>query len=351
MILFKIELHKVNMIMKIPFLIYFFLIIFFLTFNSGYSNTLNIAMSELVGQGVEQATATLVSERLAAWLSSSKLFNVITPSRLLVLCNQNGFNKQCNENDSLCLSEMGKLINADVVISGIFAKSGNFFTIVIRVIDVKAKTILTTGYQDINTPLENILSDWIPKAAKQIENVISTKLSFFGSLAIKTIPQGATVLLNEKDTGISDCVFSRCKPGTNYILISKKTYIPIIDSVKIEPKKNISLIYNLKHTKHFSDSIFYNKFIKIFIRTGLGCLSVASAGAGYYYNKKAEIAIKDEKTAKDAYINSGENSDFNSIWNNYQNAQKETDKFILYRNLLYTSSCLFVVGFTVSFLF
>jgi hypothetical protein len=337
--------------MRLPQFLLFSFFAVLLVVNTSFGQKTRIAVCELSGQGVDQPTAVLVSERLAAWLAGMPAFDVTAPSRVYVLCKERGFAKSCKDDDSVCLSEMGRTIGADVVIAGIFAKAGNIYTILLRVVDAASGTILTTGYQDIDAPVDTILTTWTSKAAKQLETVITTKMSKFGALNIKSSPKGATVLLNGKEAGKTDCTIDRCFPGKNALELTLATYTTVRESVTVEPKKTISLSYQLKHTKAYDDSTKSKKITRVLLRTGLGCLSLACAGAGFFYNSRAAIAVEDERTAKTNYLNAGTGADFNGLYNQYQDAQKKTDDAIILRNILYGLSGACAVGFTISFFF
>lgn len=308
-------------------------------------------MLELTGQGVEQPAAVAVSERLSAWLAEIQAFDVTTPSRTYVLLKERGFDKSCRDDDSACLSEMGKALGVDVVIAGIFAKAGGIYTILLRVVDAASGTVLTTGYQEIDAPLDKILTEWTAKAAKQLETVINTRMSKFSVLKIKTVPQGATVMIDGKEIGKSDIILGHTLPGKYTLEIKAPTYTAVKESLTVEPQKTIDLSYQLKHTKAFADSVHSASVRRLLIRSLTGGLTVACGAAGYYYNHRALATVQNERDAKNGYLAAGTNSDFNGLYQQYQDTEKKTDKAILTRNLFYSLTGACAVGFAVSFFF
>jgi hypothetical protein len=321
----------------------------FVTQSSGEKT--RIAMCELIGQGVDQPTAVLISERLSAWLAEMPAFDVIAPSRAYVLLKERGFQKSCKDDDTACLSEMGKVIGVDVVIAGIFAKAEGIHTILLRVVDVASGTVLTTGYQDIADPVEKILTEWTAKTAKQLETVINTRMSNFSVLKIKSVPKGATVIINGKEAGKTDLTLDRNLPGKYTLELVMPTYMAVKEAITVDPKKTVDLSYQLKHSKAFADSAHSVLMKRVLIRSVLGCCAIGCGAAGYYYNNRAATAIQDERDAKNRYLTAGPNSDFNGLYQQYQDAGKKTDNAFLLRNVLYglTGAC--AVGFTVSFFF
>jgi PEGA domain len=322
-----------------------------LNVGTGMCQKTRIAMCELTGQGVDQPASALVSERLGAWLAEMPAFEVIAPSRVYVALKEHGATSWCKDDDTVCLSSLGKTLGADVVIAGIIAKSESIYTILLRVVDVASATVLTTGYQDVDAPIEKIQSEWTAKAAKQLQAVINTRMSNFGIVKIRSVPAGARVCVNGKDAGRTDCSLDRLLPGKYGLDITLPTYVTVRESVTVEPKKIQEVSVKLAHTKAFADSTRGHAIRKAVVRCALGCATLACAGTGFYFNSAAASAVDDERGAKSAYQNAGPGSDFNSLYQKYQDAGKKTDNAVITRNILYGLGGILAVGFAVSFFF
>jgi hypothetical protein len=322
-----------------------------LLFNQSAAAKTRIAVLELTAQGVDQADAVAVSERLSAWLAQNPAFEVTAPSRAYVVLKEKGFAKTCNDEDSLCLAEAGETLSADLVIAGIFAKAGASYTILLRVVDAASGRVLITGYQDSNAPVDTILANWTAKAAKQLETVINTRMSNYSVLKIRSEPQGAAVILNGKEVAKTNALLEHTLPGTYALKLQAPNYTPISDKFTVEPQKTVDLSYTLRHTKAYADSVHARSARRVIVRTVVGCVAIAVGAAGYYCNTRAAAAISDERGAKNRYLAADTTSDFTSLYSQYLNAQKKTDNALLERNILYGLSGASALGFVISFFF
>jgi hypothetical protein len=312
-----------------------------------------IAVTALSGQGVDQPTATLISDRLCTWLAEVPDFMIITPARTSALLSERGFLLSCRDEDSTCLADLGKAVNADIVIAGMIAKVGEMHTILLRVVDVASGSVITTGYQDIKYPIEQILTTWTSNAAKQLEENIKMRISRFSSLAITTVPAGATALINGREIGKTSCALERCKPGRHYLQLLLPTYKAVQETITVEAAKHVELRYELKHTKAYSDSVYLRRHAATMmgVRIGLGCIALAGGAAGYYFNTRASDCVADESAAKDNYLTAGNGADFAGLYRAYQDARKNTDTALFRRNLLYGIAGTCAAGFAISFWF
>jgi hypothetical protein len=332
----------------LPLLSFFAL---FIVLENACADKTRIALCDLSAQDVDQATAVAVSERLAAWLGEKPVFEVTAPSRVYVLLKERGFTKSCRDDDTACLSEMGKVLGVDVVIAGIFAKAKDYYTILLRVVDVSTGRVITTGYQDVNYPVEKILTDWTAMAAGQLETVIATRLSKFGMLKIRSVPRGAKVVVGGKEVGKTDFTMEKCIPGKYGLALSLATFADIRDTVTVEPEKARDVSYTLVHTKAYADSMHAAGRKKTMLRYVSGGLGLVCAGAGVLYSTRAQDAVREERDAKNRYLTARPGSDFSSLYGQYQDAGKKTDNAMLARNIFYglTGAC--VAGFTLTFVF
>jgi len=320
---------------------------------TAFSQKTCIAVTALSGQGVDQPTATLISDRLCTWLTEVPDFMIIAPARTSALLSERGFLLSCRDEDSTCLADLGKAVDADIVIAGMIAKVGEMHTILLRVVDVASGSVITTGYQDIRYPIEQILTTWTSNAAKQLEKNIKMRISRFSSLAISTVPTGATALINGREIGKTNCALERLKPGRHYLQLHLPAYKAVQETITVEAAKHVELRYELKHTKAFADSVYKQRHAATMfgVRIGLGCIALVGGAAGYYFNIRAADCIADESAAKDNYLIAGTTADFAALYRTYQDARKNTDAALFRRNLLYGIAGACAAGFAISLWF
>lgn len=267
---------------------------------------------------------------------------------------EQGFQKSDVCNSSECIVEMGQLLGVEHVIMGSIGLVGSMYTISLRLVNVATGEVLFTASEDCKCEIEDVLTTSTLRIAAKLD--LAIQKSVFGTLDLKTIPQGATVIINGKKIGETDYRNERFVPGKYNLLLTMPAYDSIAKDISIEKNKAVILSYKLKHTKAYQDSVRKTtrkqRLKKIIIRQSiLGVLTLASGGIGLYYNNEADKALSNERTAKEAYENAPEGSDFNVLYSTFEGYHDNVDKNIIYRNVAYGITGAFTVSFGISFAF
>lgn len=323
-------------------------------FSIVYSEKISIAVNDLVGQGIDKNTAAVISERIRVELINTQSFRVMERSQMKAILEEQGFQKSDVCNSSECIVEMGQLLGVEHMIMGSIGLVGSMYTISLRLVNVATGEVLFTASEDCKCPIEDVLTTSTLRIAAKLD--LAIQKSVFGTLDLKTIPQGATVIIKGKKIGETDYRNERFVPGKYNLLLTMPTYDSTAKDISIEKNKAVILSYKLKHTKAYQDSVRKatrkQRLKKIIIRQSiLGVLTLASGGIGLYYNNEADKALSNERTAKEAYENAPEGSDFNVLYSTYEGYCDDVDKNIIYRNIAYGITGAFTVSFGISFAF
>ncbi len=315
---------------------------------------ISIAVNDLVGQGVDQNSATVISERLRVELINTESFRVMERSQMNAVLNEQGFQRSDACNSNACIVEMGQLLGVEHMIMGSVGLVGSMYTISLRLVNVATGEVLFTASEDCKCPIEEVLTTATIRIAGKLD--LAIQKSVFGTLDIKTVPQGADVILNGNKIGETDYRNDRFVPGEYTIAIVMPTYDSISRDTTIEKNKAVILSYTLKHTKAHRDSVRKatrkQRIRKILVRQSiLGGLAIASGAVGLYFNNDADKALTRQKVAKDAYLNAKENSDFDALYTAYEKRCEEVDRQIIYRNISYGIAGAFTLSFGISFAF
>jgi TolB-like protein len=314
---------------------------------------ISIAVNDLMGQGIDQPTATTISERLRVELINTQAFRVMERSQMANILHEQGF-QQTDCVDNSCIVQMGQLLGVEHMVMGTIGKVGSMYTISLRLVNVATGEVLYTASEDCRCEIEDVLTAATPRIAMKLE--LAVEKAIFGTLNIKSTPDIATILINNNKIGFTNYANDRFMPGSYQLIVQKPTYEPVTKEIVIERNKAVNIFITLEHTKAFSDSLrratWREHIQKMVVRQIIiGGLGLVAAGVGYHYNTVASNRVAEYNQTYAAYRNAPANSQFNALWQAYQDKGKAVDEAVMYRNISYSVAGAFGVGFCISFLF
>lgn len=115
-----------------------------------------IAVLELQGQGVSEAEAATLTDRLRSRLVSTNAFKVLEREQMDQILNEQGFQQSGCVSDE-CLVEIGRLVGVEQMVGGSIGKIGQTYTLDLRIIDVSTGQILKTVSQDYRGDADGLL--------------------------------------------------------------------------------------------------------------------------------------------------------------------------------------------------
>jgi hypothetical protein len=195
------------------------------------AGTLNVAVQELKGKGLEQSAASIVSDRLRAEMINTQVFRVMERAEMQTVLKEQGFQQSGACDESSCLVEVGQMLGVDRMVAGSVGKVGGFYTISLRVINVATAEILYTVNVDLRGGIEEVISGLAKDAAVQLAESAGgevRKAAFAGKsgdMYIKSSPSGATVEIDgEQVSGKTPLTLQGVAAGERRIVVRKDTY-------------------------------------------------------------------------------------------------------------------------------
>jgi hypothetical protein len=248
---------------------------------------MHVAVHNLQAQGIEEASAVLISDRLRSELFATGAFTVLERGQMEEILKEQGFQQAGCLSDA-CVVEVGQLLGVGQMITGSIGKVGKTYTLNARVIDVKTGQITNSVNTDCKCPIDDVLS----KSTKELAGMLAAP-----------IEQGTA-------TGEQEPV-----PG-----------------VEAEAGK--------EKRKH-------NRKLRITMQVACGAVALAGGVVGILMNQQAQEKI-DEAAAVEKETTS---ANFDESAAAYSSAYGEAEDSMLLRNISYAVAGVGVVGFGISFAF
>jgi TolB-like protein len=272
---------------------------------------LNIAVSDLAGQGIDQSSTAIISDRLRTSLFKEGGFNVLERNAMQDILKEQGFQQSGCTSDA-CAVEIGQLLGVSYIIVGTVGKLGHLFTIDIRMIEVATAKIAYSESVDCDCPIEKVLTSSIVSIAKKItENVKSTS-------AKATASEKAT---QEKSAPSAAPSQDTAKPAAGM----KKAE----GAAAVGPKPKKSPV----------------------LKITLGVVTLAAAGAGYAFDNMLKGKIDDNARLTAEYKSQPGNTQYAEYSGKISDNNKSANTDQNLRNACYVISGLGLVGFVISFWF
>ena len=341
----------------------------------------NIAVSDLSGQSVDQASATIISDRLRTELFNTGIFKVLERQSMQDILKEQGFQQSGCTSDQ-CMVEIGQLLGVSRIISGTVGKLGGMFTLNIRMIDVKTGEIVYTTSVDCRCEIEDVLTKSVPSIAGKIATSVGKPVAAVtetppalkaarvslppakGFLRIQTDPPGAKIFMDNSDMGLTPFSNDSIGSGSHKIRIELDSYDQLVADISVFSGQTVNKTFNLKHAKAWKDSVESahrvtemaasagkpKKKHSIIPKIVFGLLAAGSGAAGVVFNNLEQGKINDNATLKQQYVSSAysNTSYYQSEVNNNATSAK---KFNTMRNSCYIAACVCAAGFTISFAF
>ena len=125
-----------------------------------------IAVLELQGQGVTEAEARTLTDRLRSRLVNTNAFYVLEREQMDEVLNEQGFQQSGCVSDE-CLVEIGRLVGVEQMVGGSIGKIGQTYTLDLRIIDVTSGRIIKTVSDDYRGDADGLLGI-LQEAAQKI---------------------------------------------------------------------------------------------------------------------------------------------------------------------------------------
>ena len=119
-------------------------------------NKLTLGVIPFKAEGIQEHNARILSTRLHSELIKTKKFHVVEIERIEEIINELGFQQSGLCTDTECIVRVGSLSGARLMLVGTVGKMGDFFTLDVRIIDVKTRQGIW-AFPTKNERLDNLL--------------------------------------------------------------------------------------------------------------------------------------------------------------------------------------------------
>jgi TolB-like protein len=318
------------------------------------ATTWPLAVSDMLGKGLPQSQADIISDRLRGELVKTGHFIVLERSQMDEILKEQGFQQSGACTEQSCIVTMGQMLGVQYIITGTVGQVGKMMTMSLKIVRVATGEIMSTVSEDCECTIEDVLSQSTVKIAQKLDQVILSTM--YSGIMVNTEPSGASVSLNGAMYG--DTPFStNALPEGNYRLqIAMAGYIAVVDSFAAVKGKNIKKIFKMEHTQAAIDSLRLvaekdslrkvavqdsirivekkEKFRKKIIReTIFGVISIGFAGGAMGVNVLAKRAINGKRDLIADYDNAS--TGFAEKKTKINESQKKINNLLLTRNILY----------------
>lgn len=266
---------------------------------------LNIAVSDLIGQGIDQSSTSIISDRLRTELFKQGGFTVLERNSMQDILKEQGFQQSGCTSDA-CAVQIGQLLNVSYIVVGTVGRLGHLFTFDVRVIDVATAKIVYSENVDCDCPIEKVLTSSVVSIAQKISKNIVATLN--NSQSSPSIQNNLPVANSSPDSTPKE------KPAALSTVIPKKKKSPAL-------------------------------------KITCGALAVVAAGAGLVFDNMMKGKIEDNKNLKAEYQSLPGNLQYSEYSAKISKNNKDATTDQKLRNASYILSGLGAIGFAVSFLF
>ncbi len=163
-----------------------------------------IAVQDLKGNGLDQAAAGIISDRLRSECINTGVFRVMERSQMEDILKEQGFQQTGACDDQSCIVEVGRFLGVDRMVAGTVGRVGDFYTISLRMIDVVTGEILFTVNVDYKGSIEDVISRVTGEAALKLAHSAGDEAAKImiagkkGDLYITSEPSDALVEIDGK---------------------------------------------------------------------------------------------------------------------------------------------------------
>jgi TolB-like protein len=270
----------------------------------------NIAVSDLAGQGIEQSSTAIISDRLRTELFKQGGFNVLERNAMQDILKEQGFQQSGCTSDA-CAVEIGQMLGVTYIVVGTVGKLGHLFTIDVRLIQVATGKIAFSENVDCDCPIEKVLTVSIVSIAKKISQNI-----------------------NSLSTPVATITRPDEQKSPDYSAHSQEP-----DNGSVDTKKALQSAGNKKPKK--------SPVLKI----TLGVVTLAAAGAGYAFDSMLKGKIDDNARLTAEYTSQPGNTQYAEYSGKISDNNKSAKTDQNLRNVSYIIAGCGLVGFAISFWF
>jgi len=276
----------------------------------------NIAVSDLLGKGVTQPEADLITEQVRASLLGTGTFKVMERSMMDQIMKEQGFQQSGGCDNSECMVSVGRILGVQNLVVGSVGQVGHIFMINVKLVDIGTGEVLRSMTETCECTIEELLKTTPDKVASSLD--YEMRKSFAGTMQVTSQPAGASVFLDQRKVGSTPFKSSLLDPGAYSFSLIAPDWKRIDRVVQVETDKELAINLTMERSdewtaaqkaaeerarqaelakqaeiKRQQEAAHQQK--RLMWRIGLSAISALSMGSGYYFQTLAN----ENKTASD----------------------------------------------------
>jgi TolB-like protein len=328
----------------------------------------------LAGQGVDQSSSLIISDRLRNELFKTGSCTVLERGAMQDILKEQGFQQSGCTSDQ-CIVQIGQMLGVTHIVAGIVGKLGSMYTISVRLIEVKSGKIIYSDNVDCKCQIEEVLTGSVPAIARKIaQSIVPAPVSLpatppapqTGILKVESKPDGAQVLLDDSAKGSTPYQNEKMNVGEYRLKLDMAGFKPIEEKIVIMADKTTNKSYKLEHTQQWQDSVAaLEKAAKAVSRQGgkpvrkhsfvpkviFGVAAAGAAVAGVLVDNMVKGKINNDATIKNEYVSLDDPSRANEYRQKLNDNLNQAKSSQTTRNICYGLAGACIIGFGVSFAF
>ena len=133
----------------------------------------NVAVLPLSAQGVDSASAQVLTDAISDELLKSGKVRVMERSQMTEVLKEQGFQNGGACDQSECAVQMGKLLGIDKIVVGSLGRFGSTYTLSLRGVDVGTGEVVASVRKLQKGEMDAILTDLLPSVAQELAASLS----------------------------------------------------------------------------------------------------------------------------------------------------------------------------------
>jgi TolB-like protein len=215
-------------------------------------DSLNVAVNDLNGKGLDQSAASIISDRLRSELIATGVFRVMERNEMASILKEQGFQQTGACEEASCIVQVGQLLGVDRMVAGSIGKIDSLFTISVRMINVGTGQIMFSVDEDFQGDIFGVLSVAVGNAAHKLAAGAKGEISMAalvgrtGDLYIASQPDGATIEIDGKVVNGQTPVTLRGIPAGEHRIMVRKNDDYGVTTATIAPADLVKINLVLK---------------------------------------------------------------------------------------------------------
>jgi len=205
----------------------------------------SFAVLSLKPLGLDAATATNLTEVLAAEVKSIDGTSVISPSDITSMLEMQASKDALDCSDTSCLAEIGGALGVDQLIVGDVGRVGDRFVVSLRIVNARNPEALSR----VNESFEGIESQLVPAVKQAARDLLGLAPKDPGILVVESTEEEAEAKVNGELAGVLPATtLGNFAPGKYSLLVSKRGYIDWRSDVYVTPNATTNIWVRMEET-------------------------------------------------------------------------------------------------------